>query len=253
MNTEVSFGLIGGHLKNTFSKDYFNHKFAQYKQPFYYENFQLDSIEAFNKLLKSNENLRGLNVTIPFKESIIPYLHKLDNSAAVVGAVNCIKITKTNNQTQLVGYNTDVFGFQQSLQNFIPLNEPLKALIIGTGGAAKAVAYVCNLLKIDFLLVTHNREKVNTNTIHINQLNEALVHEYKLIINCTPLGMFPLVDDYPKIPYGAISGEHYCFDLIYLPEQTLFLQKASAQGAAIKNGLEMLQEQANKAYEIFMA
>lgn len=253
MSKEASFGLIGGHLKNTFSKDYFNNKFALHKQPFYYENFQLESIEAFTALLENNNSLRGLNVTIPFKESIIPYLHRLDNSAAAVGAVNCIKIIKANNTTELIGYNTDVFGFQQSLKHFIPLNQAIKTLIIGTGGAAKAVAYVCSLLKIDFLLVTHNTAKVNGNTIHINQLDEAMVRDCKLIINCTPLGMFPQIDDFPKIPYQAISKEHYCFDLIYLPEQTLFLQKALAQGAAIKNGLEMLQEQANKAYEIFMA
>lgn len=252
MNMEASFGLIGGHLKNTFSKDYFNHKFTIHKQPFYYENFQLDSIDEFNALIKNNENLRGLNVTIPFKEGIIPYLHKLDSSAASVRAVNCIKIHKLNNQTQLIGYNTDVFGFQQSLQNFIPVNQPFKALVIGTGGAAKAVAYVCSLLKIDFLLVTHSLEKVNENTIHVDELNETLIQAHKLIVNCTPLGMFPQVDDFPQIPYEAISNVHYCFDLIYLPEQTLFLQKALARGASIKNGLEMLQQQANKAYEIFM-
>jgi len=250
---EKLFGLVGGSLKNTFSKDYFTQKFAKQNLPYAYQNFELESIDQLIPLITKNKNLFGLNITIPFKESVIPYLHQLDESAAKIGAVNCIKINRTPNHFELIGYNTDAFGFKVSLQKFIPPNFHSSALILGTGGASKAVQFVCNELQIGFTLVTSKLVNSHSHLINYHEINKDVLANNLLVINTTPLGMFPHVHLFPLIDYEGISGNHFCFDLIYLPEETAFLKKAKQQGAKIKNGLEMLNEQANRAFDIFVA
>lgn len=252
LNAEKLFGLVGGSLKNTFSKDYFTQKFTEQNLPFVYQNFELENIDQLITLITKNQNLFGLNITIPFKESVIPYLHQLDESAAKIGAVNCIKINRTLNHFELIGYNTDAFGFKVSLQKFIPPNFSSSALILGTGGASKAVQFVCNELQIDFTLVTSKSVNSHSNLINYHELNMDILANNLLVINTTPLGMFPYVDLFPPINYDGINDNHFCFDLIYLPEETVFLKKAKQRGANIKNGLEMLIEQANRAFDIFV-
>ncbi len=252
MSGEQLFGLIGGNLKNTFSQDYFNAKFQKNKLPYLYKNFPLDTVEQIIDLIGNNPSLQGLNVTIPFKENILPLLHSIDASAKEVGAVNCIKINRMHGQLHLKGFNTDIYGFKESLLSFIPTTHKLKCLIIGTGGAAKAVAYVCSTLHIEFLFITHHAEKANKNTIYAPNVNAETMLSHQLIVNCTPLGMYPQLNAFPTIPYALLNESHYCFDLIYLPSQTVFLQKADGQNAKTKNGLEMLHKQADKAFEIFM-
>ncbi len=248
---EKIFGLIGGSLKNTFSKDYFTKKFEEQNLPCVYQNFELKNIDELLSLIKNNELLSGLNVTIPFKESVIPLLTQLHESAAKIGAVNCIKINRSDDKIELIGYNTDAFGFKTSLQKFIPKHFSSKALILGTGGASKAVQFVCNQLAIEFTLVTSQENKNNIQAINYKNIDNNLMLSHQLIINTTPLGMFPHIDSMPPINYQAISSNHFCFDLLYLPAETQFLKLAQNNGAKVKNGLEMLHEQANSAFDIF--
>lgn len=249
---EKQFGLVGNHLKNTFSKDFFTQQFSENNLTFSYHNFELATADEIIQLIEKNLNLFGLNVTIPFKESVIPMLDELDESAAKIGAVNCIKIVRENNQVLLKGFNTDAFGFSQSLIDFIPSTFKSKALILGTGGASKAVQFVCNELGIDYTLVTSKSSKIGPKTIRYYDLNDEVIISHKLIINCTPVGMHPFPNDFPEIPYYALSKKHYCFDLIYLPAETQFLKQAKEQGARTLNGLKMLELQAAKAFEIFI-
>jgi shikimate dehydrogenase len=246
------FGLIGNNLKNTFSVDFFTNKFIENNLPFSYQNFEIQKLDEITQLIESNQELTGLNITVPFKESVMALLHELDITASAIGAVNCIKITKENNQCFLKGYNTDVLGFSQSLTEFIPQGFTGKALILGTGGSSKAVQYVCKQLGIEYTLVTSQSNKVNANTIRYYDLNDAVTVAHKLIINCTPVGMHPYPNDFPEIPYFALSKKHYCFDLIYLPHETQFMKQAKEQGAKVTNGLKMLAIQAEKAFEIFV-
>jgi len=237
------FGLIGYPLKNNFSKDYFTKKLNTLNLPFTYTNFELPEIENVKDLFLAEPNLIGLNVTIPYKETVIKYLNKLDVTALVVGAVNCIKI---NNGIK-IGYNTDTIGFKQS---FIPFIEPIltknpSALVLGYGGAAKAVCYALKELKINFKIVSRN------GAFTYKDLTHQVLTEHKIIINCTPLGMHPEINIMPDIPYKYLTPEHYCFDLIYLPAETLFLKNAAQQGAKTKNGLQMLYLQAEAAWQIW--
>lgn len=253
MTIEKQFGLVGNSLKNTFSKDYFTQQFTENNLPFSYQNFELQNVDEIAKLIETNFNLFGLNITIPFKETVIPLLHEIDDTAKAIGAVNCIKITRENNQILLKGFNTDAFGFKESLIEFIPPNFLGKALILGTGGASKAAQFVCKQLGINYTLVTSQSSKVNSNTIRYFDLNDAVIVAHKLVINCTPIGMFPYPNHYPEIPYYALSKKHYCFDLIYLPIETQFMKQAKEQGAKTTNGLNMLNFQAKKAFEIFLS
>jgi shikimate dehydrogenase len=236
------YGLIGFPLKNSFSANYFNQKFAEHGLDAIYQNFALESIEAFPKLITNHEDLNGLNVTIPYKQQVIPFLNHLDVVAQQIGAVNTIKFT----QNELIGYNTDVFGFEKSI---LPLLKPWhqSALVLGTGGASKAVNYVLNKLGIKHTLVSRKPDE----GLLYEELDKSFIRSHQIIINCTPLGMFPFVDDYPPIPYKYITNLHLVYDLIYLPEETLFLKQAREKGAITKNGLEMLTLQAEKAWQIW--
>lgn len=246
------FGLIGYPLLHSFSKKYFIEKFENEKiQEVKYKNFSINSINLFKDILETEIDISGFNVTAPYKEQIIPYLDELDEVAKEIGAVNCIKIERQeNNKKKLIGYNTDYYGFAESLKKHINSNIK-QALIFGTGGAAKAVAYGLKTLNIEYTFVTSKKEKLNSNTISYDTLNLGIINKNLLLINATPLGIFPNINEKPNIPYNCITKEHFLFDLIYNPEETLFLKEGKNKGATIINGYEMLKFQAEKAWDIF--
>lgn len=239
------FGLVGRNISYSFSKKYFTDKFRDNNLDLHtYENFDLEAIDAFAQLINNNPELAGLNVTIPYKETVIPYLNKLSKKAKKIGAVNTIRFTKKG---QLKGYNTDWYGFQKAL---LPLLAPhhKKALLLGTGGASKAVAFALEKLAIKAIFVSR---EAGVNQLSYKALDEKIFQEYHIVINCTPLGTTPNTAICPDIPYDFFTSRHIAFDLIYNPAETLFLKKAKAQGAVIKNGLEMLVFQAEKAWKIW--
>jgi len=240
------FGLIGKSLGHSFSKSYFKEKFQKETSGHSYENFELASIAEFPKLLAQNPDLKGLNVTIPYKESVIPFLDELDPVAAEIGAVNTISIF--NRKTK--GFNTDVIGFKNSLKPFLKHGME-KALILGTGGASKAVAYVLNNLGINCFFVS--RDSSNLNTLAYEILNEEAMKQFKLIVNTTPLGTFPKVDEFPMLPYEYLTTDHLLYDLIYNPSQTVFLKRGEEKGATTLNGLSMLKSQAEASYQIWLS
>jgi shikimate dehydrogenase len=243
-----SFGIIGSSLSHSFSPAYFKQKFLrEHIFDAGYEAFELQEMDELPYLLRNHKDLCGLNVTYPFKEVIIPWLDVIHPVAQKIGAVNTIQIIRDNNELQLIGYNTDYLGFMKTL-NPIVSDSLNKALILGTGGAAKAVAYVLDELKIPFLYVSRDE---NNSSISYAGLNEKILSEYPLIINTTPLGMFPDVLTCPPVPYHLISELNYLYDLIYNPAETQFMINGRKQGASIKNGLDMLQFQADYAWEIW--
>lgn len=245
LTNNKKFGLIGKDISYSFSKKYFTEKFAQdLYEDCSYENFDILNIEDFPSVLKNNPNLKGLNVTIPYKESIIPYLDTVSDKAFQIGAVNVIRFTKKGN---LKGYNSDWFGFKKSLEPLLQAHHK-KALILGTGGAAKAVAFALDQLAITYSFVSR---EANPNTIDYSLINATTFDNHQIIINCTPVGTSPNTKEFPPIPYTYFSNQHIAFDLIYNPEETEFLKKAKKQGAIIKNGYEMLIYQAEKAWKIW--
>ena len=238
------FGLIGKTLKHSFSKNYFTQKFRENRiENCLYESFELPSIEELPSLIAAHPDLEGLNVTIPFKEEVIPFLNEKNEIVEAIGACNCIKI----HEGRLHGFNTDVIGFKNSLQ---PKLKPQhkKALILGSGGAAKAVRYALQQLSIDCLVVSRRK---GYSDLGYEDVDYEVLGQCKLIINTTPLGMFPNVNDDPPIPYEYITPEHFLFDLIYNPEKTKFLQRGEKQGAQISNGYEMLIGQAEESWRIW--
>ena len=239
------YGLIGFPLSHSFSKKYFTEKFEKENiQNSEYLNFELKSIDDFPELLNNNTDLYGFNVTIPYKEAIVPFLDELDATAEEIAAVNTVKVIRSKNTVKTIGYNTDVYGFKQSLVPYLEFDHK-SALILGSGGAAKAVKYV-----LDELQITHETISRSGN-LNYNNLSRNLIKSHTIIINTTPLGMYPNIDDFPKIPYTAISGNHILFDLIYNPTETLFMSKGKENGATIINGLKMLELQAEKAWMYF--
>lgn len=243
------FGIIGNPLGHSWSASHFNEKFRKENiSDAVYKIFPLESIEDFPALLQSEPGLAGLNVTIPFKEKIIPYLDALKGAAAETGAVNVIRFVRKDGILRLTGHNTDVDGFRESLINSGFLL-PQKALILGTGGASKAVAWVLQKLGCDYLLVS--RKPTGENTISYDDLSREVLNERTLIVNTTPLGMLPNIATYPPIPYHWLGSKHFLFDLIYNPPETLFLKIGKEQGCQIMNGEEMLLGQARKAWKIW--
>ena len=242
------YGILGYPLVHSFSKRFFTEKFEREKVDAAYENFEIDNISKFPKIITENPNLIGLNVTIPYKEQVIPYLNELEDAAREVGAVNTIKISRTETEVYLKGFNTDTHGFENSLK---PLLKPQhsKALILGTGGASKAVKYILSKLGIDF--ISASIEELKENEIRYEEIDSRIMTERLLIINATPLGTFPDVDTSPKIPYELITENHLLFDLVYNPETTKFMKMGLKKGATVKNGNEMLQLQALKSYKIW--
>ena len=241
------FGLIGYPLSHSFSKKYFTEKFEQEGlMDCRYELFPIATIEELQGILIQHPELEGLNVTVPYKQQVIPFLHSRVNIPEEVNACNCIQIK----DGKLVGYNTDVIGFEKS---FTPLLKPLhkKAIVLGNGGAAAAVVFVLKKLAIDFIIVS--RELHSNSALTYKDIDERLMKEYNIIINTTPLGMYPNEKSCPFIPYQFISEHHLLYDLVYNPAKTLFLQKGEELGATIKNGEEMLIRQAEESWKIWNA
>lgn len=245
-----TYGLIGYRLGYSFSKGFFTEKFEKENLAEHeYVNFELDSIDEFPGIFKANDHIAGLNCTIPYKQQIMPFLDEIDEEAAKVGAINTVKIIRNGDQLKLKGYNTDIYGFENSLKPM--LNEKhKKALILGTGGASKAIKYILEKLGLDYVSASIE-EQLNENEIRYEQIDEALLQDYLVVINATPLGTHPNVDACANIPYEHLTADHVLFDLVYNPEETLFMKKGKEQGAAVKNGLEMLHGQAIKAWEIW--
>ncbi|GAA4953445.1 shikimate dehydrogenase [Algibacter agarivorans] len=239
-------GLLGKNISYSFSKSYFKKKFEDEDiHNTSYENFDIESIDLFPSIIKKTEGLKGLNVTIPYKEQVIPYLDKVNKKAKAIGAVNTIRITKKG---KLVGYNTDCYGFKHTIKPFLKSHHK-NALILGTGGASKAIAYSLKEMGISYQYVSRKLKKGIG--FSYDTLQESDVENHQIIINCTPLGTFPNVDDCPNIPYGAISKNHILFDLIYNPEETTFLKQGKQNQATTINGLNMLKLQAEKAWSIW--
>jgi len=247
------YGLIGYPLTHSFSKKYFTEKFEKENiSDCEYNLYSLSSIHQLSQLLQDNPEIAGLNVTIPYKESIIPLLNELDPIAKAVGAVNCIKIEHGNNkQPRLKGFNTDVFGFRQSIKPFLEKRHE-RALILGTGGASKAAAYVLKEIGLDCYFITrHKNQSSGPNTFLYEELNEYMLNAIKLVINTTPIGMFPNIKEAPAIPYDLLTPSHLLYDLIYNPAETEFLKRGKEKGAETINGLSMLQQQAEEAWRIW--
>lgn len=245
----IKLGLIGYPLGHSFSKNFYLTKFQKENiENVHYDLYPIEHIDEFPKLFSQVEqSFRGFNVTIPHKQAVIHYLNELSEEAAIMKAVNCITISYKNGEPVLKGYNTDAFGFQKSLE---PLLKPHhnQALVFGNGGAAKAVFYSLDKLGIPYKVVSRNKD---TGDLTYEELNEKLITEHPLIINCSPVGTFPNMEQCPNIPYDAIGKNHLLYDLIYNPEETLFLKKGKENGAIIKNGYEMLVLQAEKNWEIW--
>lgn len=242
------YGLIGFPLGHSFSKKYFSEKFETGKIDAIYNLYELTDISQFTAL-KEDSGLCGLNVTIPYKEKIIPFLDEVDATAARIGAVNVIKFIRSGNKLLLRGYNSDAVGFEESIK---PLLKPYhtKALILGTGGASKAIEFVMNKLNIQTVFVSRNP---TSGMISYAELDAETIKDYTIIINATPVGTFPHIDACPDIPYQFLSSEHLVFDVVYNPAKTLFLKKSEQRGATILNGEKMLELQAEAAWEIWNA
>lgn len=242
------FGLIGYPLGHSFSKKYFTDFFEKENlSDCAFENFEMENISSIRELAQKNSSLCGFNVTIPHKKSIIKYLDKLDSLASEVGAVNCVKIIRHNSNIELIGYNTDVIGFENSLKNMLHGLTP-KALVLGSGGASAAVCVALKRLGIDYEVVS--REKNNGYLIY-SDLTQHVFLKFRLIINTTPLGMHPNINSLPNIPYQNIESGFFAYDLVYNPAQTAFLEKCRQKGATVKNGCQMLIGQAMASWEIY--
>ncbi|HNQ26909.1 MAG TPA: shikimate dehydrogenase [Aquaticitalea sp.] len=243
----TDFGLIGKDISYSFSKAHFTAKFEEEGLDYSYDNFDLDTISQFPEVIKNNPNLLGLNVTIPYKESIIPYLDEVDGVAQEIGAVNTIKI---GSDGKLKGYNTDHLGFQASI---FPLLAPHheNALILGTGGASKAINFALKQLNVPCNFVSRTPRPEARYTF--GGLTEDIIKAHQIIINCTPIGTYPNVNECPEIPYDAVSEAHLLYDLIYNPIQTKFLICGEIKGATISNGAKMLELQAEKSWEIWVS
>ncbi|NOZ48357.1 MAG: shikimate dehydrogenase [Chlorobi bacterium] len=243
---EKIFGLLGHPLTHSFSEKYFNNFFSLNKMPFIYKNFDLINLNKLMEIIE-NKSVFGLNITIPYKEKIIDYLNKTDIHVDNIGAVNTVLINRTGNSFTSIGYNTDYYAFQLSLSKLI--NPAIKyALVLGSGGASKAVVYALNNLNIKSLIVSRNPSQ---GQIHYSELSKQIIKQYLLIVNTTPLGMYPDINNFPDIPYKYLTKEHTLYDLIYNPEETLFLKHGKSRKTKIKNGLEMLQLQAQLSWKIW--
>ena len=241
------YGLIGFPLGHSFSKNFFNEKFENENIDAEYINFEIPNIEELVEILDVNPELRGLNVTIPYKEKVISYLDYISPEARAIGAVNVIRVTHKGNKLVLRGYNSDVIGFTKSIE---PLLERFhrRALILGTGGASKAVNYGLKSLGLETVFVSRYKRP---GTIQYEDITPEVIKDYNVIVNCTPVGMYPKVEECPLLPYEAMDNHTLLYDLIYNPDRTLFMQKGAEHGATVKNGLEMLLLQAFASWDFW--
>ena len=242
------YGLIGYPLGHSFSVSYFNQKFQDEGIDAVYENFEIPNIDALPEVLGSNPELKGLNVTIPYKEKVIPFLDTIAPEARAIGAVNVIRVTHRGNKTELKGYNSDVIGFTKSIEPMLDKKWHKKALILGTGGASKAIDYGLRSLGLETVFVSRYERP---ETIQYQNITPEVVKEYNVIVNCTPLGMYPKTEECPNLPYKAMDSHTILYDLIYNPDETLFMKRGEEYGANVKNGLEMLLLQAFASWEFW--
>ncbi len=240
----AKYGLIGNNIGYSFSKTFFTIKFEQENSSDSYHNFDIPCVNQLFNVLKNNEDIKGLNVTIPYKESVMPLLDRIDREASLIGAVNTIKINKKG---QLIGYNTDHYGFAKALMDFLPIKEK-KALLLGTGGASKAIFFVLKTMNFEITQVSRTKSK---STLSYSDLNKSVISQNYLIINCTPLGTFPDIHKFPDIPYEYLTKDHLSFDLTYNPQETEFMKRSKAQGARVSNGFKMLEYQAKESLAIW--
>ena len=243
------YGLIGYPLSHSFSISYFNQKFADESFNARYLNFEIPSIDDLLQVLDSNPELKGLNVTIPYKEKVMQFLDYVSPEARAIGAVNVIKVERQGKKTMLKGYNSDVIGFTQSIEPMLEKHHK-KALILGTGGASKAINYGLKALGLETVYVSRYERP---GTIQYDKITPEVVQEYNVIVNCTPLGMYPKTEECPNLPYEAMDSKNILYDLIYTPDESLFMKRGAERGANVKNGLEMLLLQAFASWEFWHA
>lgn len=242
------YGLIGYPLTHSFSKVFFNQKFEAENINAEYINFEIPNIELVREVITDNPKLVGFNITIPYKEQIFPYLDSIDDDAAAIGAVNVVKVERdSNGATTLKGYNSDVIGFCDSIRPLLKSHHQ-RALILGTGGAAKAVKHGLQKLGIESIYVSRTASE---GVITYADINAEVLEEYHVIVNTTPLGMYPKVNSAPELPYTLLTPKHLCYDLIYNPDETKFMRESRESGAEVKNGLEMLLLQAFAGWDIW--
>ena len=242
------YGLIGYPLGHSFSISYFNQKFQDEDIDAVYENYEIPSIDALLEVLSSNPEMKGLNVTIPYKEKVLPFLDNISPEALAIGAVNVIRITHRGNKTELKGFNSDVIGFTKSIEPMLDKKWHQKALILGTGGASKAINYGLRSLGLETIYVSRYEKP---DTIQYKSITPEVVKEYNVIVNCTPVGMYPKTEYCPELPYEAMDSHTILYDLIYNPDETLFMKRGAEYGANVKNGLEMLLLQAFASWEFW--
>ena len=241
------YGIIGYPLGHSFSPGFFNEKFRNEGIDAVYERYELSQIDLLPEIIASNPELCGLNVTIPYKQQIMQYLDELSEEAREIGAVNVVKVTHNGKNVHLKGFNSDVIGFSRSIEPLIEKHHK-KALILGTGGAAKAIDYGLKQLGLETIKVSRYERP---DTIQYDKITPDVIKEYKVIINCTPIGMYPNSEECPNLPYEAMDSQHLLYDLIYNPDTTLFMKKGMERGAVVKNGLEMLLLQAYASWEFW--
>ena len=242
------YGLIGYPLGHSFSISYFNQMFQDEGIDAVYENFEIPTIDALPEVLDSNPNLRGLNVTIPYKEKVLPFLDSVSPEARAIGAVNVIRVTHEGNKVKLKGYNSDVIGFTQSIESMLDKKWHKKALILGTGGASKAIDYGLRNLGLETVFVSRYERP---GTIQYSTITPEVIQEYNVVVNCTPMGMYPKTEVCPLLPYEAMDQHTILYDLIYNPDETKFMKLGKKYGAQTKNGLEMLLLQAFASWEFW--
>ncbi len=242
------YGLIGYPLGHSFSISYFNQKFSDEGIDAKYENFEIPSIDILPEILDSNPELRGLNVTIPYKEKVMQFLDHISPEAQTIGAVNVIRVMHEGKDTILKGYNSDIIGFTQSISPMIDTKWHKKALVLGTGGASKAISYGLRSLGLDTVYVSRYERP---GTIQYDKITPDVIREYNVVVNCTPVGMYPHTDECPQLPYEAMDSHTILYDLIYNPDETLFMKRGRERGADVKNGLEMLLLQAFASWEFW--
>lgn len=241
------YGIIGMPLGHSFSPGFFNEKFENEGINAVYGKYELPTIEALPEVLASNPELRGLNVTIPYKQQVMAYLDEISDEASAIGAVNVVKVSHEGKRTKLKGYNSDVIGFSRSIEPYLASYHK-KALILGTGGASKAIEYSLKMLGLETLKVSRRR---GMGVITYDDVTPEMIQEYNVIVNCTPVGMYPHVEECPQLPYEAMNSRTLLYDLIYNPDSTLFMKKGNEHGAVVKNGLEMLLLQAYASWEFW--
>lgn len=247
------YGLIGYPLSHSFSPDYFNTKFEKEKIEAVYKAFPIKTISELKSIIHENPGLKGLNVTIPYKQEVIEYLHEMDDEAAKLQAVNTIAINRRQNNLFLKGYNTDIYGFETSIKKLIKDRNITNALILGTGATSRTVIHALKKLSINIYQATRGKTIEQQNILNYENIPNELIIQTQFIVNTTPLGMYPDTNRLPRIPYDCITPDHILYDLIYNPSRTLFLEEGAKRGALVKNGYEMLVMQAEKSWEIWQS